>query len=301
MNKVDKKAVVRRCGAVFGVDQQWNCQETAIANRVTIGTEVSPQNEGGHFGGVATSGDLGSLDQIVHIVDSNSAIERAVPGDGRAIEEEGAKRTFRIELVEWLPINLNRIGLRRQGLRHGLRQNELQPIKCGESVGCGRVFDHLTDSRGSEAHKHRVVHEIFFQNRASVDDPPAKGDDLCFGIPSPPVEFVSVASRPVFQLKPYFGVIVKRKSVFKFSAVVGGEAIFRSPRPQFGKQVEQPPPRSVTALGTTPSLKFTPKPKEPVQGVLGRHGCIEGRRYSLRAFCDQIIRQIVVAIEFDLR
>ena len=231
---------------------------------MTIGTEVSPQNEGGHFGGVATSGDLGSLDQIVHIVDSNSAIERAVPGDGCAIEEEGAKRTFRIELVEWLPINLNRIGLRRQGLRHGLRQNELQPIKCGESVGCGRVFDHLTDSRGSEAHKHRVVHKVFFQDRASVDDPPAKGDDLCFGIPSPQVEVVSVSSRPVFELKPYFCVIVKRQSVFEFSAVVDREAIFRSPRPQFGKQIEQPPPRSVTALGVTPGLKFTPKPKEPV-------------------------------------
>ena len=120
---------------------------------------------------MATSGDLGSLDQIVYIVDSNSAIERAVPGDGRAIKEKGAKRTFRLELFECLPINVNRIGLRRQGLCHGLGQNELQPIKCGESVGCGRVFDHLTNSRSSEAHQPRVVREIFFQDRAAVDDP----------------------------------------------------------------------------------------------------------------------------------
>ena len=235
MNQVDKKAVVRRCGAVFGVDQQWNCQEPALANRVTIGTEVSPQNEGGHCGCVATNGDLGSLDQIMYIVYSNSAIEHAVPGDGRAIKEKGTKRTVRIKLVECLAIDVNRIGLRRQGLRHGLGQNELQPIKCGESFGRGRVFDHLTDSRGSEANKHGVVDKVFFQDRASVDDPPAEGVDLCFGISAPPGEFVPVSSRPVFQLKPYFDVIVKRKSVFKFSAVVGGEAIFRSPRPQFGK------------------------------------------------------------------
>ena len=163
------------------------------------------------------------------------AIERAVPGDGRAIKEKGTKRTVRIKLVECLAIDVNRIGLRRQGLRHGLGQNELQPIKCGESFGRGRVFDHLTDSRGSEANKHGIVDKVFFQDRASVDDPPAEGVDLCFGISAPPGEFVPVSSRPVFQLKPYFDVIVKRKSVFKFSAVVGGEAIFRSPRPQFGK------------------------------------------------------------------
>ena len=36
MNEVDEEAIIRRGGPIFGVDQQRNGQEAAVANRVSV-------------------------------------------------------------------------------------------------------------------------------------------------------------------------------------------------------------------------------------------------------------------------
>ena len=54
-------------------------------------------------------------------------------------------------------------------------------------------------------------------------------------------------------------------------------------------------------LGVMLPLVAAPKPKELVEGVLRRHSCIERRGHSTRMFGDQVIRQLIVFFQFNLR
>ena len=36
MNEVDEEAIIRRGGPILGVDQQRNCQQAAVANRMSV-------------------------------------------------------------------------------------------------------------------------------------------------------------------------------------------------------------------------------------------------------------------------
>ena len=92
---------------------------------------------------------------------------------------------------------------------------------------------------------------------------PPQSNDPGFCFQPPLAKFLFVSYGPMFEFKAYFGLIIKRKSVFKLGAVVSRKAVFRTPGTQFGKQIEQVPPGRVVARSIIPALVFAPKTKQP--------------------------------------
>lgn len=248
---------------------------------------------------MATDCDNRQVDKIVNVFNGDTAIKAAMSGDRRPIQEKCAKGTRWVKFLKFDLVKFRRLGTFVQTLSNGLGKNELKAVKYCKTVRCVWVVQHVAYGTGREANEHGIVNETSRVYRAAVDDAAAEKADPFFGFSAPSAQLVQVFRWPMLKLQPDLSLIIKRKPVLKLFAATRSQAILRPPRTQFGEQVEQTPPGSVSFLSGTIRLISAPESKEPLEGVLGRHGRVKSRGHVARIFGDQVIWQFVCVTQFD--
>ena len=182
-----------------------------------------------------------------------------------------------------------------------LRQDELYALKSNKAFETMGMIQHQPHDPNRQTRQHRLIDEPALGNRATIENSTADLCDPTLGLSTPRRTLLRIPIRPDFKLDRHVVIFVKRESVLYDGACASAQPIFRSPRPEFEHQVEQPPPRPRAGGRRLVSIVSPPERQKALKSIQRWHSRIERPRQCVPSSSRfKTVREFFRGFEIDL-